>query len=178
MRLSITARAGRYHLLSKLPESRRIDSTRECWDLRSWGANLKLLTVRLRVDFSAYCAIGPGKIRLLECIANTGSLSQAAREMEMSYRRAWLLLDSLNTCFSQPVVSTQTGGKDGGGAKVTEFGQRLINNFRELELQVAKLAAQQMSAITRHVSEPTKLAARGSATVKRRSLVRAKRTSR
>ncbi len=121
--------------------------------------------------------MGPGKIQLLECIGRTGSLSQAAREMDMSYRRAWLLLDSMNTCFDQPVVATQTGGKDGGGATVTAFGELLIKEFRDLESQVSALATRQMSSLAKHVVEPNALQRRASATAKRRTLVRAKRAS-
>jgi len=63
--------------------------------------------------------VGPGKIALLEQIEHCGSLSQAARNLKVSYRRAWELLDSLNSCFLEPVVLTATGGRGGGGATLT-----------------------------------------------------------
>src|SRR3974390_1361736 len=72
-------------------------------------------SIRFRVDFGDRCAIGPGKIALLETIARTGSLSQAARDLKMSYRRAWLLLNSVNTSFRRPVAALSTGGGGGGG---------------------------------------------------------------
>ena len=73
-------------------------------------------TIRLRVDFATLCCVGPGKIALLEAIHRTGSLSQAARDLGMSYRRGWQLLWSLNTSFRVPVVVTAKGGR-GVGAR-------------------------------------------------------------
>src|SRR5271156_3278506 len=90
-------------------------------------------TVRFRVDFDSQCSIGVGKIELLEGIARTGSLSQAARQMRMSYRRAWLLLADLNLSFDDPVAATTTGGRNGGGAVLTDFGIRLVAGYRKLE---------------------------------------------
>ena len=80
------------------------------------------VSVSFRVDFSPDCAVGPGKIALLEHIDSSGSLSEAARELKMSYRRAWLLLEDLNTSFQQPVAQMSVGGKGGGGAALTAFG--------------------------------------------------------
>jgi molybdate transport system regulatory protein len=94
----------------------------------------------VRIDFSDLCSIGPGKIGLLEQIEETGSLSAAARELKMSYRRAWLLLHSVNTGFREPVATLSTGGIEGGGAKLTDFGRRLVNDYREFERQVDGLA--------------------------------------
>ena len=74
--------------------------------------------------------LGPGKIRLLELIASHGSISEAARAMDMSYRRAWLLVADLNKNFREPVTSTQTGGKGGGHARLTTFGEELIRRYR------------------------------------------------
>ncbi|MGC3980960.1 MAG: winged helix-turn-helix domain-containing protein [Steroidobacteraceae bacterium] len=138
---------------------------------------MKSPKIRLRVDFNAQCAIGPGKIQLLEAIERTGSLSQAAREMEMSYRRGWLLLDSMNNGFDQPVVSTQTGGKDGGGAELTAFGKQLVAAFHELEASTSALAARHMGALAKHVVEPRKAQSKTNPAVKRRTLVRAKRAA-
>ena len=79
------------------------------------------LGVRLRIDFGPRSSIGPGKIGLLERIESTGSLSQAARELGMSYRRAWLLLDDLNHALTEPVTTASVGGAGGGGARLTPF---------------------------------------------------------
>src|SRR5882757_5244079 len=98
------------------------------------------LTVRFRVDFGRQCSIGIGKIELLEGIARSGSLSQAARQMRMSYRRAWLLLADLNTSFDEPVARASTGGRGGGGAVLTPFGERLIAGYRKMESGLQPLA--------------------------------------
>src|SRR6202158_4165697 len=77
----------------------------------------------LRVDFGEHGALGPGKTRLMELIAETGSISAAGRAMGMSYRRAWLLVDSLNVAFHEPLVAKQTGGSGGGGAVLSRLGR-------------------------------------------------------
>lgn len=100
----------------------------------------------VRVDLSAGCSIGPGKIALLEGIARTGSLSAAARSLGMSYRRAWLLLHSVNDSFHEPTVELSVGGKDGGGARLTPFGQQLVDAYREFESAVDALAVRSFSS--------------------------------
>src|SRR5579863_4746145 len=80
----------------------------------------------LRIDFDAERQIGPGKIKLLELIDSAGSISAAGRRMGMSYRRAWLLIDSLNRCFRKPLVAAHHGGAHGGGAHLTEAGVAVI----------------------------------------------------
>jgi len=92
-------------------------------------------TALLKIDFDGH-RLGAGKVRLLELVAETGSISKAAKEMEMSYRRAWLLVDELNTMFAKPVVETLAGGSGGGGAKVTDFGIEVVQMFRKLETKV------------------------------------------
>lgn len=87
----------------------------------------------LRIDFPPSERLGHGKIQLLELIASTGSISAAGRAMDMSYRRAWLLVDALNHMFTQPVIESQRGGKQGGGAEVTKFGQELIDRYRFMQ---------------------------------------------
>lgn len=89
------------------------------------------LTLRILVDGRA--AIGPGKARLVALIAATGSISAAAREMGMSYRRAWLLVEEVNASFAEPVVVAAAGGKRGGGTVVTAFGRRLVERFTAME---------------------------------------------
>ena len=91
------------------------------------------VSVRFRVDFGPRCALGPGKIALLEGIDRTGSLAEAARTLRMSYRRAWLLLEDLNTSFQERVTDTSIGGRGGGGASLTRFGRDLVAGYRELE---------------------------------------------
>jgi molybdate transport system regulatory protein len=98
----------------------------------------------LRVDFGVDRAVGPGKIRLLEAIGKTGSISQAGRSLGMSYRRAWLLVDDLNHCFRKPVVTTQPGGARGGGAALTVFGRDLITKYRAIENRATAAAKRQL----------------------------------
>jgi molybdate transport system regulatory protein len=87
----------------------------------------------IKVDFGNNLRLGRGKIRLLELVGETGSISAAARKMNMSYRRAWLLMDELNHMFGRDVIETAAGGSGGGGAHVTAFGLRVIEVFRALE---------------------------------------------
>jgi len=98
------------------------------------------VSVSFRVEFSPECAVGPGKIALLEHIDSSGSLSEAARKLKMSYRRAWLLLEDLNTSFQQPVAQMSVGGRGGGGASLTPFGAELVASYRALEAQIRKRA--------------------------------------
>jgi molybdate transport system regulatory protein len=101
---------------------------------------MTLLSVSFRVDFGPQCSVGPGKIALLEHIGSTGSLSEAARRLKMSYRRAWLLLEDLNTAFQQPVARLSVGGRGGGGASLTAFGAELVSAYRLLESQIREQA--------------------------------------
>jgi molybdate transport system regulatory protein len=105
--------------------------------------------VRFRVDFSRDEAVGPGKISLLEHIDRSGSLSQAARELKMSYRRAWLLLESLNVAFRERVTVMSTGGRGGGGATLTPFGRTLIKAYRDFEREIQTRAARHFHTIAR-----------------------------
>ena len=100
------------------------------------------LKVKFRIDFDDAHAIGPGKIALLERMRDCGSLSQAARELDISYRRAWQLLDSLNTSFNEPVIVTSVGGKGGGGSEITKLGLALIDAYRALEKETTQRALQ------------------------------------
>jgi molybdate transport system regulatory protein len=104
--------------------------------------------IRFRIDFAKNAYVGPGKIRLLEAIRDSGSLSQAARDLGMSYRRAWLLVDSLKSSFREPVTLATTGGIRGGGVTLTRFGERLIGSYRALERDIAHAAAQRLQTIT------------------------------
>ncbi len=95
----------------------------------------------LRILAGARPAMGPGKAELLEHIATTGSISAAARAMGMSYRRAWQLVEAMNRDFAAPLVTTATGGKRGGGAVVTELGQKALEQFRRMELKASRAIA-------------------------------------
>jgi molybdate transport system regulatory protein len=86
-----------------------------------------------RLQFEPEGRIGRGKIQLLSHIRQTGSISAGGRAMDMSYRRAWLLVDEMNRLFRMPVVESQRGGKQGGGAMVTPFGDALIAHYQAME---------------------------------------------
>jgi molybdate transport system regulatory protein len=91
----------------------------------------------MRVLTDGAVAMGPGKADLLDAIITTGSISAAARTMGMSYRRAWLLVDTMNTCFRVPLVATAKGGAEGGGASLTPMGRKVLREYRRLSKAVA-----------------------------------------
>jgi molybdate transport system regulatory protein len=92
-----------------------------------------LLRFRMRVTDGDVIAVGPGKIALLEAIERTGSITAAAKSLEMSYRRAWMLLDELNHSLQSPAVDSAKGGQFGGGTALTDAGRRLITLYRRIE---------------------------------------------
>lgn len=134
----------------------------------------KALTVRFRVDFGDRCSVGVGKIELLEGIARTGSLSQAAREMRMSYRRAWLLLEDMNLSFDHPVAHASVGGRGGGGVVLTSFGSGLVAGYRRLESSLRPLADACMEEFARHIKASHLKRPVRSASIKRKSPARAR----
>jgi molybdate transport system regulatory protein len=107
----------------------------------------------LRIDFDQDRAIGPGKIKLLELIDSLGSIAAAGRQMGMSYRRAWLLVDSVNHCFRQPVVASQAGGTHGGGASLTEFGRVVVRHYRAVESAAQSAGAADIEALSKALAE-------------------------
>lgn len=95
-----------------------------------------MVRVSLRLGFAGDHALGPGKVRLLELIGETGSISAAGRAMEMSYRRAWVLVDELNRMFREPLVEARPGGAHGGGATLTRAGNDVVRRYRAIESNV------------------------------------------
>jgi len=102
---------------------------------------------RLRVQRNNRIAIGPGKVSLLEAIAETGSISAAARRHGMSYRRAWLLVNEMNQALREPAVATATGGASGGGARLTEVGQEIVRRYRRVETVAYEAGAADLAAL-------------------------------
>lgn len=92
----------------------------------------------VRILLGSASSIGPGKARLLEAVAEHGSISAAARSMDMSYRRAWLLINSMNQHCAQPLVVTAAGGQKGGGAQLTPFGAEIVRRYRQMEAKAAE----------------------------------------
>lgn len=101
----------------------------------------------LRLDFAGGDRLGPGKVALLERIRSTGSISAAGRELAMSYKRAWDLVDSLNRTFHEPVVATRLGGSQGGGAALTPFGETLVARYRAMEAAARAAVSEHVAAI-------------------------------
>jgi molybdate transport system regulatory protein len=99
----------------------------------------------LKLKIQLYCgdeiAMGPGKADLLDAIRVAGSISGAGRAMGMSYRRAWLLVDAMNRCWAEPLVETSPGSAHGGGARVSDFGERVLGHYRALQAGVDAAAA-------------------------------------
>ncbi len=103
----------------------------------------------LRIAAGDERLLGPGKMGLLERVERLGSISAAARDMGMSYRRAWLLIDDMNRRFRQPVVESAPGGRHGGGAALTPFGRELLRRFRTIERKAGAVAGRDLAAIGR-----------------------------
>lgn len=117
--------------------------------------NARLLP-RLRVMLGKEIALGPGKIDLLEAIARTGSISSAARDLGLSYRRAWVLVDTMNHCFQEPLVIRATGGKGGGGASLSGLGERITGLYRGMEEKTQAAIRKEWNEIQKSLKIPRK----------------------
>ncbi|MCX7382676.1 MAG: LysR family transcriptional regulator [Alphaproteobacteria bacterium] len=106
--------------------------------------------IKVTLVMSSGSRIGPGKAALLESIGATGSIAAAARAMRMDYKRAWLLIDSLNNAFISPAVERAAGGSGGGGAVLTPLGRDLAARYRHLEAAAAELAAADLRDLETH----------------------------
>jgi molybdate transport system regulatory protein len=102
---------------------------------------------RLRISKGEDIAVGPGKIDLLEAIATTGSITAAAKQVGMSYRRAWLLVDTMNRSFRSPVVTAEAGGQRGGGTALTPLGAEIVQRYRRIEAAAARAGAADLRAL-------------------------------
>ena len=109
---------------------------------------------RFRIMAGDRIALGPGKIDLLEAIRLKGSISGAAKEINLSYRRAWDMVDTMNQCFKKPLVSSSTGGKGGGGALLTPLGERMIELYRAMESAAEKSTRAEWKAIKPFLKRP------------------------
>lgn len=103
------------------------------------SAPLPIIRGRIWIEINGVSALTEAASDLIEQIEACGSLSEAARRLRFSYRRAWLLMDNLNRLWNEPVIKTATGGARGGGARVTEFGRQLLSSYRDLQLQMEHL---------------------------------------
>lgn len=105
------------------------------------------IRIRPRIYIGKNIALGPGKIDLLQMVGQTRSISAAARALGIPYKKAWLLVDSLNQGFGRPVVDTATGGKGGGGARLTPLGQDLVSRYVALEQRINAASEAELQAL-------------------------------
>jgi molybdate transport system regulatory protein len=103
---------------------------------------MQRLDLKVRLMLGDEIAMGPGKADLLEAIEREGSISAAARALGMSYRRAWLLVETMNRCFSQPLVQALAGGRQGGGAQLSDEGSQVLQRYRQLQARLRAVAEQ------------------------------------
>jgi molybdate transport system regulatory protein len=119
-----------------------------------------LPALSLRIDLDNQGRIGPGKIQLLENIDKFGSISAAGRAMDMSYKRAWDLVEEINRVCQQAAVARQTGGRNGGGAALTPFGLSLVARYRKIERDAASAVRKELAALRSDIGKAKKSASR------------------
>ncbi len=104
---------------------------------------------RMRIHHDSSIAIGPGKIALLEAVRLQGSISGAARHLDMSYRRAWMLIDELNRSLASPATHAEMGGQRGGGCVLTPVGEKIVALYRGIEETAYAACASQIETLDR-----------------------------
>lgn len=114
------------------------------------------MRLTLRLDVGGRATLGPGKVRLLELIGETGSISAAGRAMGMSYRRAWVLVESLNAAFAGPLVTAHPGGAGGGGAALLPLGAEIVQLYRALEQGAAGAGAAELERLRAVLAPPAR----------------------
>ncbi|MGL4397343.1 MAG: winged helix-turn-helix domain-containing protein [Hyphomicrobium sp.] len=110
--------------------------------------------VVLRIDFDDERYVGHGRIELMELIGQYGSIAKAAKAMGMSYKRAWYLAETINATFAEPVIERKHGGKGGGSAQLSEFGQRLVRDYRDMERTALKVFSKSLKAMEKQLARP------------------------
>jgi len=105
-----------------------------------------MTVLRLRILFDE-AMLGPGKAELLERIGQTGSISAAGRQMNMSYKRAWMLVEEMNRAFRDPLVSSTRGGPGGGGAELTEAGKRVLGLYHRIVETATMASAESLASL-------------------------------
>jgi len=124
------------------------------------SATKSIPSLSVRIDLDTEGRIGPGKIQLLENIHACGSISAAGRAMDMSYKRAWDLVDEINRICRHAAVARQTGGRNGGGAILTPFGMSLVARYRKIERAAASAVRKELMALRTDIGRPKKAASR------------------
>ena len=107
---------------------------------------------RFRIMSGDLIALGPGKVDLLESIDQVGSISGAARESNISYKRAWDMVNTMNQCFNKPLVESVTGGKGGGGAALTPLGKKVIVIYREMEKKASQATDEEWKSLKKYLN--------------------------
>jgi molybdate transport system regulatory protein len=120
------------------------------------SAAKSLPSLSVRIDLDPEGRIGPGKIQLLENIDTCGSISAAGRAMDMSYKRAWDLVDEINRICGHAAVERQTGGKNGGGAILTPFGKSLVDRYRMIERDATSATRKHLIALRSDIGKRQK----------------------
>lgn len=110
-----------------------------------------VLKPRLRVVVGDNIALGPGKVELLAFIAETGSIAEAAKRMDMSYMRAWTLVKQMEACFTEPLLDRQRGGTARGGAQLTPLGTRVLELYHEMEQESLRALAKPWRELRKHL---------------------------
>ena len=127
---------------------------------RRTGQAAPRLRPQVRILVGDEIALGPGKADLLDAVHATGSISAAGRKLGMSYRRAWLLIDTMNRCFDAPLVATAAGGMHGGGAALTAEGGKVLRQYRAMLEEVASVAGRHFRALKPLLREKPRRSAR------------------
>ena len=109
--------------------------------------------LKIRIKLCSFAALGPGKADLLAAIEHLGSITAAAKDQGMSYRRAWLLVDEMNRAFKEPVIAASFGGAKGGGAQLTPTGQLVLALYRQVEAKAEAAIESELEAIERLVAD-------------------------
>jgi molybdate transport system regulatory protein len=110
-----------------------------------------LARLHLRIHLGPEVALGPGKADLLEGIEATGSIAAAGRQLGMSYKRAWVLVDTMNACFRTPLVAAAKGGRTGGGAALTPLGTQVLHAYRRMQERAARAVTKDVDQLRRHL---------------------------
>ncbi|MCR6628964.1 MAG: winged helix-turn-helix domain-containing protein [Magnetospirillum sp.] len=111
--------------------------------------------LKLRVKLCSFAALGPGKADLLETVDRRGSITAAAKDLGMSYRRAWMLIDEMNRAFREPVVGTVSGGKTGGGTRLTDLGREVLAIYREVQQRAEAAVVEPLERLEKLVGPNT-----------------------
>ncbi len=108
---------------------------------------------RFRIMSGDFIALGPGKVDLLESIDQAGSISEAARQSNISYRRAWNMVDTMNQCFNEPLVESVAGGKGGGGAALTNLGKKVVQIYRNMGKKANMAIQEEWKSLQNHLKK-------------------------